>query len=124
MKTDLRPVLELVNKLRAAFGHPELDALPRGIRGKIADCPLARSIAGLVPGHQTTVGDKHFFIKGGTAADRRLLAERSSEIIGVNFTVEPDMVCLVLPTIWEEFVPRFDRGGYPELVEDEEDPGE
>lgn len=93
---DLAEVLAFVNKERAKRDLPALAELPKGIRSKACECPIARSFKspGIVPST----------LSGGTN-----LYTEDDPNTSVDYILHSDVVA--------RFVNAFDDGKFPELIE-------
>lgn len=89
MSQELQQVLEWVNRERAAHGKPTLAMLPTGIPCDPEDCVIARGL------------DAAFVCSGTATLDR----------------YDDESLDIKLPAYVERFIMDFDRGAYPDLID-------
>jgi hypothetical protein len=101
-------VLALVNKIRAAWKLPALEAMPVGECGSRFDCPLTRALEA----RQYRFGVIYFQT---TTRMRQALAVLKGTEARASSIVLSGMVC---PAVFNRFVAGFDAGAYPDLIEE------
>lgn len=116
-------VLDKINNVRAEFGAPRLEDLPRGQSREAASCPLARAFKN-IPGLEYQVEVSTDNIEFAKAPD--YIIEKIAELIEGDLPeamqkAERDCQSFIYsPSDFEQFVKDFDMGKYPELILEEE----
>ena len=104
MKTKHIKVLKFVNRTRKALGYKPLSRLPKGETYSVDYCPLARALK------SEDVGDLYITIPSAKAEEVKKIFRTS---IYSNFE---DLTEIRTPRILADFIKKFDRGNYPELI--------
>lgn len=92
--------LTWVNDIRTEYGEPRLDGLPRGLRCNPSGCVMAKALSAALCDGTTQV--PHQARHGGSAA--------------IRFGRDNKVQSRPIPADVEQFMHRFDRGDYPQLV--------